>query len=250
MHRFFGPTLKFNSPVISITTPAEIHHLKNVLRLKSGDQLAIFNDSEEEVVGTIQTMTKDKVDVRMDYAVPKSVEAGPKIVLACAIPKKAKFEWIIEKTTELGVHEIIPLKTERTAFAIEGRRLEAKLARYKTVTVNAAKQSKRQSIPIIYPVAPLSSVLKNLQKEDCCIIASLAKGSQPILNLNIDFKAIKRVVLLVGPEGDFSPRETESALNANCRPVSLGPTVLKVDTAALVMVSWAQLKSHSSPIPH
>ena len=250
MHRFFCPTSKFNSPAISITTPTEIHHIKNVLRLKSGDQLAIFNGNEEEVVGTILSIEKNKINLRMDYMVPKSVHKGPKIVLGCSIPKKAKIERIIEKTTELGVDEIIPLKTERTEFAIEGRRLSAKEARYETVAVNAAKQSKRQTIPVVHAVGNLHSVLKNLAGDDCALIAYLGPGSRPILNLDVNFQTIKRLILLVGPEGDFSPREIQEALNAKCLPVSLGPTVLKVDTAAIVMVSYAQLKVHSSTIPH
>lgn len=166
----------------------------------------------------------------------------PVIVLACAIPEKSKFELIIEKATELGVDEIIPLKTKRTEMKLKGDRLRRTVARYQDVAVNAAKRSQRSRVPVIHPIADLASVLKFFPEETTLFIPSLPEGGER-KNILEAFKAVpspSRVAFLIGPEGDFTPQEYELARAHGCIGVSLGKTVLKVETAALVTVACAQ----------
>ncbi len=171
----------------------------------------------------------------------------PVIVLACAIPEKSKFEWIIEKATELGVDEIVPLKTKRTEMELKGDRLRRTIARYQDVAVNAAKRSQRPRAPVIHPVTDFTSTLKFFAKETAVFIPSLPGGEgeggerKNILEAFKDVPSPSRVAFLIGPEGDFMPREYDLARSRGCIPVSLGKTVLKVETAALVVVACAQL---------
>lgn len=169
----------------------------------------------------------------------------PVIVLACAIPKKSKFELIIEKATELGVDEIIPLKTKRTEMELKGDRLQRTIARYQDVAVNAAKRFQRSRVPVIQSIADFASTLKSFTKETAVFIPSLAGGDGgERRNIFEAFKAVpppSRVAFLIGPEGDFTPQEYDLARAHGCIGVSLGKTVLKVETAALVAVACAQL---------
>ena len=165
----------------------------------------------------------------------------PVIILACAIPKESEFELIIERATELGADEIIPLRTKRTEMDLKGDRLAKMIARYHDVAVNAAKQSGRLRVPVIHPVTDLTVVLKSFPERTTVFIPSLSGERKNILEA---FKAVpssSRVAFLIGPEGDFTPQEYDLARARGCIGVSLGKTVLKVETAALVAVACAQL---------
>lgn len=240
MRRFFCPESSLDNPRVLITDPKELHHLRNVLRLKRGDTLTVFNNQGEEATGRIDNIQPAKVTVAIE-SVRKDIPDLPVIVLACAIPKKSKFESIIEKATELGADEIIPLKTKRTEIGLTGERLARKAVRYQDVAVNAAKQSRRPRVPVIHPVTDFASALQSFSGETTVFIPSLIGERKNILEA---FKAVpspSRVAFLIGPEGDFTPEEYALARERGCVPVSLGKTVLKVETAALVAVACAQL---------
>lgn len=240
MHRFYCPQSDLQDPQVFITDPKELHHLRNVLRLKKGDPLTVFNNAGEEATGRIDNIQPTKVTVAVE-AVRREKPELPVIILACAIPKKSKFETIIEKATELGVDVIIPLKTKRTEMELKGERLQRKIARYQDVAINAAKQSRRSRVPVIEPVTDLAAALKSFSKETTVFIPSLSGERKNIFEA---FQAVPppaRVAFLIGPEGDFTPQEYDLARAHGAIGVSLGKTVLKVETAALVAVGCAQL---------
>ena len=243
MHRSFCPHSDLEQDIIPITDRKEIHHLQNVLRLKPREQIRLFNGQDKEIVGTIMSMNPDKVEVRRDYVLPQAHKRGIDVVLACAIPKRAKFEFIIEKCTELGVDEIIPLKTQRTEMALNTQRLEKKIERYRTVAVNAAKQSGRSNVPRILPMATTPEIFQHADPQTLRFIASLAGQRQNLFETfqKGNLKNYKRIIFFIGPEGDFTPDEISQALESGCIPISLGTNVLKVDTAALCVVSFANL---------
>lgn len=243
MHRSFCPHSDLEQEIISITDSKEIHYLKGVLRLKLKEQIRLFNGEDKEIVGTIVTMNSNKIEVRRDYDLPNTHQQGIEVVLACAIPKRAKFEFIIEKATELGVDEIIPLKTERTEMALNSERIGKKLERYRSVAVNAAKQSGRIDVPRIIPIATTPQIFEHNRAQSLRLIASLSYERQSLFETfeKQNLKDFKRIVFFIGPEGDFTKGEIASALEAGCIPISLGSNVLKVDTAALSVVSFANL---------
>ena len=242
MKRFFINETALDQEIIPLTNSKEIHHLKNVLRLKPKQQICLFNNQGQEIVGTITAITKDHIEIRRDYIVPVKNERLIDLVLACALPKRAKFEFIIEKCTELGVDEIIPLKTERTEVFLNNERAVKKKDRYQTVAVNAAKQSGRPRVPKIHLVCCMSDVLKSFDQNTLMLIACLS-GAKNIFTVleGQDFKKIKRIVFFIGPEGDFTKEEISLAQQLGCFGVSLGSTVLKVDTAAISTISCANL---------
>ena len=236
MHRFYCSHADFASKIIRINDSHEIHHIKDVLRLKAGDRLGIFNSKNEEALAVITSVKDTEVAVRIE-SVRQASTGKTKIILACAVPKKAKFEFIIEKCTELGVDEIIPLKTKRTEVIFSKEKLAPKQERFQKVAVNAAKQSGRLNIPKLHPMTSLADALKNLPAQGLALIPSLNGKPQHIRAVLSCADKIVPVTIFIGPEGDFTPDEVAAAQAAGCISVSLGDTVLKVDTAAMTTVA-------------
>jgi 16S rRNA (uracil1498-N3)-methyltransferase len=240
MHRFYDEHADFSKPSFSITDRDEIHHMRDVLRLKAGDEVCIFNGRNEQARAKITLIDAARVAVNIQ-SVDKVQEAGAvNIILACAVPKKAKFEYIIEKCTELGVGEIMPLKTARSEVFFSAEKMGAKQARFQKVAVNAAKQSGRLQIPKVYPMMPLSEALRKCTVGTLAIFPSLVGQPPHIRTIMGQAKQVSQIIIFIGPEGDFTPEENRMAQQHGCHPVSLGATVLKVDTAAIASVAFAR----------
>ncbi len=240
MHRFYDPSLNLFQSQITLSDPNEIHHLRSVLRLKKGDTIVLFNGKGEEAEGEIIAMDAKRVEVKVEK-LKKIEKRGPAIILACAIPKRGKFELIIEKATELGVDEIIPLKTERSEIHLKDERLKSKHARYQTVALNAAKQCRRSTIPVVHPVTPLTDAFEQFKSKATLVIPSLEEKKTTFLQVFSEIKSPSQIVFFIGPEGDFSPQEYALAKKAGCIPVTLGETTLRVETAAIAVVAAARL---------
>jgi len=236
MYRFYCPDADFSKSPVVITDIHEIHHIKDVLRLKKGSLIQIFNAKFQQADTVIEEIKESAIYVRLQ-SIKQSGEQQPHIILACAPPKKGKFEFIIEKCTELGVDEIIPLKTKRTEVVFTEDKMSAKISRFKAVAVNASKQSKRIKLPHIHPMISLPQVLQNLDPNGVHLFPSLHDHPSHITDVLLKADKKAPVTIFIGPEGDFTPDEVELAIKHGCVPVSLGDTVLKVETAALVTVA-------------
>ena len=240
MHRVYSPHVNFNSQEVTLTDPKEIHHLRDVLRLKKGAEVCLFDGKNQEAMGKIELIAPNEVRVKI-LEIKKQMLNERKIILACAIPKKSKFEFIIEKVTELGVDEIIPLKTRRTEINLNKERLVKKNLRYQTVAINAAKQCRRSNIPLIHPITDFTNALTQLSQTTTVLIASLMEPRIPLIQALQQINSSKNISIFIGPEGDFTPEEYHLAQNSHCIAVSLGATILKVDTAAMSTVAMINL---------
>ena len=236
MYRFYCQDADFSKSSVVISETHEIHHIKDVLRLKRGSLIQIFNAKSQQADAVIEQINEAAIQVRVK-TVKQNEEAQAKIILACAPPKKGKFEFIIEKCTELGVDEIIPLKTRRAEVIFKEDKMKAKLSRFEAVAVNAAKQSKRSKVPRIYPMTALPQVLQSLDPNGVYLFPSLHHHPKHISDVLLKTDKQKSVTIFIGPEGDFTPDEVELAIKYGCVPVSLGDTVLKVETAAIAAVA-------------
>ena len=242
MHRFYCSNADFSPPKIKIVSPGEIHHLTHVLRMRAGDELEIFNGRGEEIRGVIESISAMQVEVNvLERRAEKKTSAF--VTLACAVPKKAKFESIIEKCTELGVDEIIPMRTARTEVILEKERMERKSTRYQAVAVNAAKQSARATVPVVHPQRSFKDVIGSFDSKVLRVILALDGERKSLKDLIQEAGEFNHVVFLVGPEGDFTRQELDAALSAGFVPATLGETILKVDTAAITAVGFARLMS-------
>jgi len=239
MHRFYLPSIADDATSFALDEPDEFHHLVHVLRLKAGDRAEFTNGRGVLLSGEIVSIGGKRVDVvvRERCFVPAPV---PRVTLACAIPKRAKFEDIIDHCTQLGVDEIIPMKTERTEVVFRGRDFDAKMARFEKVLVSAVKQSKRLWMPVLRQPVDFCDVIAGISPEVVVFIPWL-EGERVSLKEAILGAAPKRGLLfLIGPEGDFTRAEVEMARAKGGVPVSLGANVLRVDTAAAAVVCAAR----------
>ncbi len=244
MHRFFIPQIFSDQKFIKLTDHKEIHHLKNVLRHKKGDDIEIFDRKGGQGQAQITQLSDSLVELTIQ-AFQRNIPDRPPICLACAIPKRAKFETIIEKCTELGVDEIIPLQTKRSEVNLKGERARKKKQRYQAIAINAAKQCQRKTVPEIKDPVLFPKALELINNNGhLALIAVLSEKQKTIANLLKKNYSFKRIIIFVGPEGDFTKDELELAFKHKCEPVTLGPTTLKVDTAAIISVALISQMLH------
>ncbi len=241
MHRFISPNANLHTKYLTITDAKEIHHLTNVLRLQKENEIVIFNGRGDEALAKIENLNPKSVCITIISSVKESTSSRITLTLACAIPKKAKFETIIEKCTELGVDRIIPVITQRTEIRLSKEKQEKKHTRYQTVAVNAAKQCQRNFLPEVLVPTSFKDILKNLLASDAAFIPCLSGERKNLIDAFSLNPKQNNVIFFIGPEGDFTQKELQDALSAGCIPVTLGPHVLKVDTAAISAIACAKL---------
>lgn len=250
MHRLFFNSIGLSQEKITISDLAEIHHAKNVLRLKIGQ---IFNACDEK--GNTYAVKIDKIsEGEIILAVLEKVKTPEKkfyLAIACALPKNCKFDDIIDKLTQLGVDRIIPLKTRRVILKLDKGKEEHRLARWKKIALSAACQSQRNVLPEIQPIQSWGQFLAKSSGYDLKIIPTLLRpilsdglacGFLPqkrlLLKELVKQKKASSAVIAIGPEGDFTDEEVRSAAASGFIPVSLGDLVLRVDTAAIAAAGF------------
>lgn len=237
MSRFYVPRGNIGDREIVIEGK-EAHHILDVLRLKEGDEVVVFDGTGSEYTGKIvKTDTRwKKVIIEVMNTERPSREPIPEITLAQAIPKKCKIEYIIEKATELGVHRVIPIVSQRTIVRPREISSNRKLERWQKIAVEASKQCGRITIPIIDKITVYKDLLENLDDYDLILLACLKECTIPIKEALKGFKPGK-ILVFIGPEGDFSSEEVGMIEHYNCKFISLGRRVLKSDTAGIYVLS-------------
>jgi 16S rRNA (uracil1498-N3)-methyltransferase len=239
MHRVYINS--FDGETITITDAAQLHHLKDVLRLKAGEKLVLFDGEGNEYAGTATAIGKEKVLIRV--IARKAVKRRQvDLTIACAIPKGDRMDDIIDQLTQLGVKRIIPMMTERVVVKLDSVKKAARLKRWVTIAQSAAEQSQRNSLPVIDPVTHISDVIAQSGENGLKLIPHL-EGKRKSIKDVISGVVSGNVLALIGPEGDFTPGEIRQALKAGFIPVSLGDTVLRVATAAAAVAAYIKLAS-------
>lgn len=242
MHRFYIPDSDFDSKELILKDKREFHHLKNVLRLRKNDAVEVFNGRGREASGRILALDSKHalIEIQSVKCTPAKI---PNLILACAIPKKGKFEFIVEKATELGVDRIIPLTTQRADVKVNPQGASRKSERFELAAVSAAKQCQRAVVPVIYPVTSFQGCLKMLAEipQISILIASLLGSPKNCLRVFEELPSPAALAFLIGPEGDFTEEEYAEADKSGCIPVSLGAHILRVETAAMCVAAAANL---------
>lgn len=214
----------------------EAHHILEVMRLKKGDRIVTFDGVGKEYEGIIKDAAKGKAVVEITKSSVLDKKEGVDITLVQALPKKARIDFIIEKATELGVNVIMPVHTARTVVRLDSEKRNSRLTRWGKIAVSASKQCGRLQVPKIFPIAGFKEVLKKSEDYDLAIMACLHRSARSLQEILEGFTG-KSIIVFIGPEGDFTENEIEAASSSGCRPASLGPRVLRVDTAALNILS-------------
>lgn len=212
----------------------------SVLRLKEGDRIEVFDGKSMEYECRINRLCKDKADLAILSTKTAHSFKGAHITLACALAKKAKIDFIIEKATELGVDTVIPLHTQRTIVEVSGLKLGNRLKRWQNIALEASKQCGRIHLPKIEPVSEFKDVVLKAKEYELALIPHLGIKNKSLKDIVSKSNAAS-VIVFIGPEGDFSEEEIRLAKKNGCREVSLGELTLKVDTAAIAAVAFLRL---------
>jgi len=224
--------------LIPLFSADQVHRLRDVLRLKPGDEVETFDGHGNVYFSTIAELEKDHVLLRiLSHRAVKAPRA--KTLIGCAIPKSVKMDEIVDKLTQLGVDVIVPLNTARVVANLETNS-EARLRRWLKISLAASEQSGRDFTPEVRKVTDLPDFLK--MAADCAVklIPTLEGRRSALADVSASARG-RSIAVMIGPEGDFSPEEVELAAQAGFLPVSLGELVLRVDTAAVALAAYVHL---------
>ncbi len=212
--------------------PGPARHVQ-VRRLQPGDELRLFDGRGGEWTAQVSHMGRQEVRVEVGAHQPVQREPALAVTLALGVPANERMDWLVEKASELGVAEIRPLQTERSVLRLNGERGERKRAHWQAIAVAAAEQCGATRVPIIHPLRALDAP-DALPAQAGGWLLSLAPDAVPASALRA---ASGSVLLLSGPEGGLSDAEQAQARTAGLQPLSLGPRVLRAETAPLVALA-------------
>lgn len=208
----------------------------HVKRLKPGERLLLFDGNGREAVARIAEARRDRALVAIESVEKVDREARISITLAFSAPKGKRSEFLVQKCCELGVRRLIPLECERSVvkLAPEG---SLKAEKWRSVAVEASKQCGRTYITEISEVVGFSRLMDMAGTYQPKFLASTGSEALPLSEGVRNNAVPKDILCVIGPEGGFSNKEIDSALRTGCIPVSLGPTVLRTETASVAFVS-------------
>ena len=236
MPRFYCPTPLATGLALSLPAGAARH--VQVLRLQPGDVITLFNGEGGEFDATVTRMGRSDVDVEVGAHHAVEREAARAVHLLAGITANERMDWLVEKATELGVASITPLVAERSVLKLKGERAEKKLAHWQGVAVAAAEQCGRNRVPTVHPAVTLTEWVKKAPPGERWVL-SLSEGTQSLAQMQGPAAGLPMapVTVLSGPEGGLSPTEEAAALAAGFAPVTLGPRVLRAETAPLAVLA-------------
>jgi 16S rRNA (uracil1498-N3)-methyltransferase len=222
-------------------SPEESHHLIAVNRARVGDTVVAFDGRGTEWICRLASDRKQAAVLQVRFK--QKIKPLPyEITLGQALPKGQFMDAIVRKATELGAARIAPLESERTQVHLDGERSDKKIEKWETAALEAAKQCGNAFVPEILPVQNAAAFMDAARGYDLKLIASLQPGAKSLKAVLANFtatqgRAPKKVLWLIGPEGDFTPAEMSQAQSAGFAPITLGPLVLRCETAAAYALS-------------
>jgi len=224
LHRFFCDEKLTNRKSVVITHAPLVNQLKNVFRLKIGDEVVLFDNSGFDFHVSIDDLQKDSVAFSVNKVNPNTVFSLRETYLFASVVKKDNFEWITQKATELGVSHIIPIISERT------EKKDLNIDRIQKIIIEAAEQSGRGTLPILYDVIDLDSALRKFGH-----VKSIAWHTKAGKFVSQDLENV--IGAYIGPEGGWSDNEIESFKKHGIQVRSLGPQILRSETAVISVIT-------------
>lgn len=245
MYHFFVEPTQIREKTILIEG-TDVNHIKNVLRLKIGEEISISNgiDGKEYRCG-IESFTESEVVCRLRFIKEEGVELPARVYLFQGIPKGDKMELIIQKMTELGAYEIIPVAMKRCIVKLEDKKAKAKIARWQGIAEAAAKQSKRAIVPQIREVMSFAEALAYAEQMEVKLVPyEMEESLATAAGMDGTRQAIESIVsgqsvaVFIGPEGGFEEAEIHAASAQGIKPITLGKRILRTETAGFTVMAW------------
>ncbi len=240
MHRFYLPPDQCRDATIELTT-REAHHAAQVLRLQRGERITVLDGAGHELLCDVSEISRRSV--RLVVAHRHFTPRPPcSVTLLQAIPKGKVMDVIVQKTTELGCARVVPILTERVVAQLDDENAGHKIEKWRAVAIESIKQCGSLWLPHIESPVSLKEFLARRETFDLPLIASLQDNRRHPRECFRDFEHSHQrkpasVCVWVGPEGDFSPAEMNAIIAEGALPITLGPLVLRSDTAAIYSLS-------------
>lgn len=213
---------------------SETHHMLRVKRSRIGDRIVLFNGMGDECSAEIIEVKENKVKVKIGQIKTVSKENNVGIDIAFAIPKGRRSNFLIQKCAELGVQKLFSLHYERSIVKFKDSCSE-KIERWRKIAVEASKQCGRNTITEINDVMDFGNILKSVGSYDISLFACSQSVSNNLKNILKEHQRVNKIISFIGPEGGFTPKEIGMAKEAGCEFVSLGQSILRVETSAIAI---------------
>lgn len=239
MQKFFVEANQIENNKIIIIGD-DVKHISNVLRMKIDEEVQIGNkETLENYIAKIFEINKENIILKVVEKLDSSTESNVNIDLYQGLPKADKMEWIIQKTTEIGINKIIPVDMQRCVVKLDEKDAKKKIDRWQKVAEGAAKQSKRDKIPKIENKIKLKEVENRIKEYDIFLIAYEEEKENKLKEQikNIAKKQNYNIGVLIGPEGGLDIKEVEELKEKGAKTVTLGKRILRTETAPIVIIS-------------
>lgn len=242
MHRCYAPGAVLSAGAALDIEGEEARHALKVMRLRVGDECEVFNGCGQAAVGRIASTAGSSLLSLAELSPLPDMPPVAGITLALAVPKGSNMDLIVQKAVEMGVQRIIPLITERTIVRLDARDAAAKTAKWSRTVLEACKQCGVNMLPVVEQPQSYASFLQRSDLPALKLQCAIVPHARPLRTLLEQARAAGQgdCVLLIGPEGDFSPAEYAAGESAGYLPMSLGPIILRVETAVFLAVAAAR----------
>ncbi|MFH1727557.1 MAG: 16S rRNA (uracil(1498)-N(3))-methyltransferase [Pseudomonadota bacterium] len=231
----------FQTNKASLKSKEIINQVKS-LRLKYGENIILFDEKNQRACAQIEAIKKNELIVSNIKKLKQNKIDSPEITLCQALPKAKKLDFIIQKTTELGINKIIPFSSERSVPKLDESKEKKKTQRWQKIAIEAVRQSKLEHIPLVHDINSFEPLLKEFRKSKKTLKLFFWEEKKDISYTNIKhaiqmLPEYEKVVIVIGPEGGFSEMEANIAIESGFKMVNLGKTVLRVETVSIVIMS-------------
>lgn len=239
MHQFFVDPGNIHDNRI-IIDGSDVNHIRNVLRMKVGDELAVSNgvDGKEYRCG-ITSMNDEVIECELRFIKEDGVELPSKIYLFQGYPKGDKMELIVQKAVELGVYQVVPVFMKRSIVKLDEKKAANRVSRLQSIAEAAAKQSKRAIVPEVHQCMTMKQAVAYAANLDIVLVPyELAEGIEDTRSLLSNIKPGQSIGFFIGPEGGIDTEEIQMLKDIGGSPITLGRRILRTETAGLTVLSW------------
>lgn len=238
MQRYFVEPHLFSMQEITITGD-DVHHIVNVMRAKSGEEILVSDGAGRTARARLESLSGKEVVATVLELLDEKRELPIRITIGQGLPKGEKMEWILQKGTEMGAFAFFPFSSDRTIVKLDEKKESKKLERWGRIVKEAAEQSHRSVLPKLLAPASFRQMLTAASDYTRAVIAYEKEGGTTLHEVLPTLSPGDSLLVLIGPEGGFTPEEVAAAEAAGIRPVSLGPRILRTETASQYVLAAA-----------
>lgn len=233
---FFVPPDCISQQVISVTGDVLVH-LRDSLRIRVGEIVRFGDGVSHHYRAEITAVTKQRLTGRIIETITQPAPIAPFLILGQALLKGEKMDWVIQKSTELGMDKLVPMESRHSVVQLKADRLGHQLARWQRIALEAAQQSEQWRVPTISPTESLAALLTDRETGTVTLMLTERREGKPVQTVELPQQVTDSLLILIGPEGGWSKEEVQIAEQMKVVPITLGRQILRAETAAIAAIS-------------